>query len=73
MLGFRSAPDDGLADCCREGVEGLAAVDFLLSFDDCLVCDPEVALRVCDDCDEDLVCEDCDEDLVCEDCEDLLV
>lgn len=58
MLGFRSAPDEGLADGCLDGAEGLDAVDFLLSFDDCLVCDPEVALLVCEDCDDDLVCDD---------------
>lgn len=60
MLGFLSAPDDGLADGCLDGVEGLAAEDFLLSFDDCLVCDPEAALLVCEDCDED-----CEDLLVC--------
>ena len=72
VLGLTLVFTDGFSAGFLTGFEGLATVDFLLlSLDDGLVCEPDVALLDCDDCDDDLVCED--DDLVCEDCEDLLV
>ena len=59
VLGLTLVFIDGLSAGFLTGFEGLATVDFLLlSLDDGLVCEPEVVLLVCEDCDEDLVCED---------------
>lgn len=59
VLGLTLVFIDGLSAGFLTGFEGLATVDFLLlSLDDGLVCEPDVVLLVCEDCDEDLVCED---------------
>ena len=57
VLGFTFVFTEGFSAGFLEGVEGLATVDLLL-FDDGLVCEPDVDLLDCDECDEDLVCED---------------
>lgn len=55
VLGFTFVFIEGFSAGFRAGVEGLATVD-LLSFDDGLVCEPDVGLLDCEE--DDLLCDD---------------
>ena len=46
VLGFTPVFTDGFSAGFLTGLEGLATVDLLLSFDDGLVCEPDAGLLV---------------------------